>query len=233
MDPAIISHLQQKNLHSMVQCLATHSLRLFKNIERWSDLNSRSCVYSSIIVMINYSKLQNITSPLGLNKDLPRAAPGTRLQSLSGLRRRVQKRHWNYTAQGSGLGLGLGTRKTLFSLQQQCSDLIPRFMQIQYSPVPANIQTLYIYIYIYVVCRSIILSSVAPECLLIHLHCPHPPLTRCPHCPPNTRRQLVFEKLLLDCWMCPSETEVCISISCYFIMLRQLHDLLLHADCSS
>ena len=214
MDPAIFSHLQQKNLHSMVQCLATHSLRLFKNIERWSDLNSRSCVYSSIIVMINYSKLQNITSP------------------LSGLRRRVQKRHWNYTAQGSGLGLGLGTRKTLFSLQQQCSDLIPRFMQIQYSPVPANIQTLYIYIYIYVVCRSIILSSVALECLLIHLHCPHPPLTRCPHCPPNTRRQLVSEKLLLDCWMCPSETEVCISISCYFIMLRQLHDLPLHADCS-
>ena len=35
-------------------------------------------MYSSIIVMINYSKLQNITSPLGLNKDLPRAAPGTR-----------------------------------------------------------------------------------------------------------------------------------------------------------
>ena len=43
----------------------------------------------------------------------------------------------------------------------------------------------------------------------------------CPHCPPNTRRQLVSEKLLLDCWMCPSETEVCISISCYFI--RQRH----------
>ena len=176
MDPAIISHLQQKNLHSMVQYLATHSLRLFKNIERWSDLNSRSCVYSSIIVMINYSKLQNITSPLGLNKDLPRAAPGTRLQSLSGLRRRAKKTLKLYSSVLRA-GLGLGTRKTVFSLQQQCWDLIPRFMQIQYSPVPASIQTLYIYIYIYVVCRSIILSSVAPECLLIHLHCPRPPLT--------------------------------------------------------
>ena len=93
----------------------SNSFRLFKNIERWSDLNSRSCVYSSIIVMINYSKLQNITSPLGLNKDLPRAAPGTRLQWLSGLRRRVQKRHWNYTAQGSGLGWAGDEKNCVFS----------------------------------------------------------------------------------------------------------------------
>ena len=116
MDPAIISHLQQKNLHSMVQYLATHSLRLFKNIERLSDLNSRSCVYSSIIVMINYSKLQNITSPLGLNKDLPRAAPGTRLHSLSGLRRRAKKTLKLYSP-GSGLGwagLGWGREKLCF-----------------------------------------------------------------------------------------------------------------------
>ena len=64
--------------------------------------------------MINYSKLQNITSPLGLNKDLPRAAPGTRLHSLSGLRRRAKKTLKLYSSRvraGAGLGwagLGLG-----------------------------------------------------------------------------------------------------------------------------
>ena len=57
--------------------------------------------------MINYSKLQNITSPLGLNKDLPRAAPGTRLQSLSALRRRAKKTLKLYSP-GSGLGWGWG-----------------------------------------------------------------------------------------------------------------------------
>ena len=72
-------------------------------------------MYSSIIVMINYSKLQNITSPLGLNKDLPRAAPGTRLQSLSGLRRRAKKTLKLYSSGvRAGLGWGWGREKLCF-----------------------------------------------------------------------------------------------------------------------
>ena len=124
--------------------------------------------------MINYSKLQNITSPLGLNKDLPRAAPGTRLQSLSELRRRAKKTLKLYSS-GSGLGWGWGwagdEKNCVFS-----PAAVLRFNPQIYANTifsgPSQ-HSNFVHLYLYLCCvPSIILSSVAPECLLIHLHCP-------------------------------------------------------------
>ena len=153
--------------------------------------------------MINYSKLQNITSPLGLNKDLPRAAPGTRLQSLSGLRRRAKKTLKLYSP-GSGLGwaglgwAGAGDEKNCVFSPAAVLRFNPQIYANTIFSGPSQ-HSNFVHLYLYLCCVPEHHSLQRGTGVSSNTSALPPPSPHwCPHCPPNIRRQLVSEKLLLD-----------------------------------